>query len=320
MKKKIYIILTVFFLLTNNSFSSTGTGEVKLSNSVINGYIKYLMMNSIGTDAKNRPAEFKKGVPDFFAITKSGNNYGYSYCPRGQSCRFDPTLALQICRNQSSQKCYIFDRKRKIVWGNKNYKISRKATSSEIREILEELGFTGTKISKNSNKADYPNLINSLSQNHKADWDEYINYDHKYKAWVMAKRKDGDYSWGWQATNSSWTTAITKATDRCNKYLKEKPKKYPKHSICILYFKGSDATSDEDKIYQAKLYYDDYTANKYFETYPDILGNKKKKITKKKKVENKSSVVKQIQDLNEMYKSGIISKEEFDKAKKKILE
>ena len=89
------------------------------------------------------------------------------------------------------------------MWGNKNYKISRKATNSEIREILEELGFTGTKKSS--------------------------------------------------TTNSSTT-----------------------------------------------------------ETKP--------KITKKKKVENKSGVVKQIQDLNEMYKSGIISKEEFDKAKKKILE
>ena len=203
MKKKFILFLTVFFLLTNNSFSSTGTGEVRLTNRVIQGYIQYLMMNSIGTDAKNRPAEFKKGVPSFFAITKSGNNYGYSYCPRGQSCRFDPTLALQLCRNHASQKCYIFDRKRKIVWGNKNYKISRKATSSEIREILEELGFTGTKKSSTS--------------------------------------------------NSSTT-----------------------------------------------------------ETKP--------KITKKKKVENKSGVVKQIQDLNEMYKSGIISKEEFDKAKKKILE
>ena len=106
-------------------------------------------------------------------------------------------------RKYTDKRCYIFDRKRKIVWGNKNYKISRKATNSEIREILEELGFTGTKKSS--------------------------------------------------TTNSSTT-----------------------------------------------------------ETKP--------KITKKKKVENKSGVVKQIQDLNEMYKSGIISKEEFDKAKKKILE
>ena len=45
----------------------------------------------------------------------------------------------------------------------------------------------------------------------------------------------------------------------------------------------------------------------------------KSKITKKKKVENKD-IVKQIKELNDMFKSGVISKEEFDKAKKKILE
>ena len=37
--------------------------------------------------------------------------------------------------------------------GNKNYKISRKATNSEIRDILDELGFTGTKKSSTSNSS-----------------------------------------------------------------------------------------------------------------------------------------------------------------------
>ena len=68
MKKKFILFLTVFFLLTNNSFSSTGTGEVRLTNRVIQGYIQYLMMNSIGTDAKNRPAEFKKEFQVFLQL------------------------------------------------------------------------------------------------------------------------------------------------------------------------------------------------------------------------------------------------------------
>jgi len=201
MKKKFILFLTIFFLSTSNSFSTTGTGEITLSNHVIQGYIHYLNFNSVHNNKYG--AEQAKGNPNFFAVGISGKEYGYSYCPRGQSCVFNPTLALQGCRKYANERCYIFDRKRKIVWGNKNYKISRKATSSEIREILEELGFTGTRKSS--------------------------------------------------TTNSSTT-----------------------------------------------------------ETKP--------KITKKKKVENKSDVIKQIQDLNEMYKSGVISKEEFDKAKKKILE
>jgi hypothetical protein len=198
----LFSIFLYFFILTN-SYATSGAGKIKLSNRVIMGYIQYLQMNSTGIDVKNYPAELKKGVPNFFAISQDGNDYGYSYCPRGQSCVFNPTLALQLCKKYSDgQRCYIFDRKRKIVWDNKNYKISRKATSSEIREILDELGFTGTKKS---------------------------------------------------ATISS----------------------------------NTDSNS---------------------------------KITKNKEIENNDNdIVKQIQELNEMFKSGVISKEEFDKAKKKIL-
>ena len=47
--------------------------------------------------------------------------------------------------------------------------------------------------------------------------------------------------------------------------------------------------------------------------------NKSKKITKKKKVED-GDIVKQLKELNSLLESGVISAEEFDKAKKKILE
>ena len=47
------------------------------------------------------------------------------------------------------------------------------------------------------------------------------------------------------------------------------------------------------------------------------------KITKKKKGEKKlksnDDIVKKLKDLNDLYKSGVLSKEEFKKAKKKIL-
>ena len=200
MQKKFIIVIIFNLLLINNSFAVTGNGEIKLSQNVISGYMQYLNMNSIHN--KSYGAEVAKGNPNFFAVSKSGRQYGYSYCPRGQSCVFNPTLALQNCRKYANERCYIFDRKRTIVWGNKNYKISRKATNSEIRDILDELGFTGTKKSSTSNSS----------------------------------------------------TTETKS-----------------------------------------------------------------KITKKKKVEN-NDIVKQIKELNDMFKSGVITKEEFDKAKKKILE
>ena len=40
-------------------------------------------------------------------------------------------------------------------------------------------------------------------------------------------------------------------------------------------------------------------------------------LIEKEKFEN-SDIVKQLQELNEMFKSGVISKEEFDKAKKNL--
>ena len=54
----------------------------------------------------------------------------------------------------------------------------------------------------------------------------------------------------------------------------------------------------------------------------NIINKKKPKITKKtdsKKIEN-NDVVKKLKDLNELFKSGALSKEEFEKAKKKLLD
>ena len=62
-----------------------------------------------------------------------------------------------------------------------------------------------------------------------------------------------------------------------------------------------------------------FLGDKKTSTTTSSSSETKPKITKKKKVENKD-VVKQIQELNDMFKSGVITKEEFDKAKKKILE
>ena len=133
---------------------------------------------------------------------------GYSYCPRGRQCVQEPTLALQLCKKRSNgQRCYIFARGRKIVWNQINYKISRKATDTEIRSLLQEYGFTGS---------------NSTS------------------------------------TKSSLKPKITKKKDP--------------------------------------------------------------KIIKKKSSDKKTDIVTKLKELNELYKSGVLSKAEFDKAKKKLLE
>ena len=192
--KKLFLICVFLFLNTNYSFSTTtGSGEVKFSNLVLDGVLHYFDINAVRNKSGN-----VTGVPSHFAVSKSGRDYGYTYCPSGQSCVNEPIQALQLCRKRSGERCYIFARGRKIVWNQINYKVSRKASRSEIRSLLEDYGFHG---------------------------------------------------------------------------------------------------------------------NKAKETKPKIT---KKKETSKKKVDD-DNIVKKLKELNELYKSGVLSKEEFDKAKKKIL-
>ena len=49
-----------------------------------------------------------------------------------------------------------------------------------------------------------------------------------------------------------------------------------------------------------------------------LLKQKKKEKKKTKNTDN-NDIVKQLKDLEELYKSGVLTKEEFTKAKKKIL-
>jgi len=139
MLRVIYIIIFSFFA-SNSSFSSTtGSGEIKFSSLVIDGVLHYFDLNAVRDTRGNR-----KGVPSFFAVSKSGRNYGYTYCPSGQSCAMQPIQALQLCRKRSGERCYIFAKRRIIKWNQINFDVSRKATQSEVRDILREFGFIGS--------------------------------------------------------------------------------------------------------------------------------------------------------------------------------
>ena len=141
MKKIIFIFFTVSFFGINNSFSSTtGSGEVKFSSLALDGALHYFDINAVRNNKGNAT-----GVPSFFAVSKSGRNYAYTYCPSGQSCIVQPIQALQLCRKRSGERCYVFAKKRKIIWNQINYEISRKASRSEVQSILEKYGFYGNK-------------------------------------------------------------------------------------------------------------------------------------------------------------------------------
>ena len=126
------------------------------------------------------------------------------------------------------------------------------------------------------------------------------------------------------AKASASEDVIKKAFDRCNKYLKQKPKKYPKDSICILYYKGTTPTTDQEKIETAKKYYSQVEVERFFEKYPYVLNDSTNSLLKKSKITKKitqsdNDIVSKLKNLKELLDSGVLTKEESEKAKKKLL-
>ena len=176
--KKLLGIIVLSLLLSGNTYAGMeGSGNITLSNSVVNGYLNYLSLNSKHNKSKGASA---RGTGTSFAVSVSGSEYGYSYCPRGQDCRGGPFVAIDSCKKRTSEKCYTFSRKRKIVWNGLNINLSKTLLDSEIRAKLTELGFLGDNTSstttttskitkkKNENKGNTVEQLEALAKLFKA--------------------------------------------------------------------------------------------------------------------------------------------------------
>jgi len=341
--KKILGIFFISLLLSVNAYTKEGSGELKLSKKIMTEVLMYMYGAS---NPKYSDGANKKNKPMIMAISQNGKSSYYYYCPYA-SCETGNYAykSIKKCEGRSNgSPCFIFAKKRKIVWDNgfdsksKKRNIKKKLLKEpyEIAKIIQELGFfdndiselpgidydtakiiDNEKITGKKDNYDYPSLIASLTSLHKSDWKEYVESDYKYKVWFMAKRKDKDMTYSWQTGNNLKSTE-QKGFDRCNNFVKEKPKRYPKDAICILYYKGTTPTTDNEKIKTARIYYGESKANAFFEKYPYVL-NKKINIKKEKQIEQSSDVVSQIKELKKLFDEGVLSKEEFEKAKKKLL-
>ena len=341
--KKILGIFFISLLLSVNAYAKEGSGELKLSKKIMTEVLMYMYGAS---NPKYSDGANKKNKPMIMAISQNGKSSYYYYCPYA-SCETGNYAykSIKNCEGRSNgSPCFIFAKKRKIVWDNgfdsksKKRNIKKKLLKEpyEIAKIIQELGFfdndiselpgidydtakiiDNVKITGKKDNYDYPSLIASLTSSHKSDWKEYVESDYKYKVWFMAKRKDKDMTYSWQTGNNLKSTE-QKGFDRCNNFVKEKPKRYPKDVICILYYKGTTPTTDNEKIKTARIYYGESKANAFFEKYPYVL-NKKINIKKEKQIEQSSDVVSQIKELKKLFDEGVLSNEEFEKAKKKLL-
>ena len=342
--KKLLVIVVLGLLLSGNAFAKVGKGELKLSKQIMTEFLMYLYGAS---NPKYSDGANKKNNPMLMTISKDGKSSHYYYCPYVRGCETGNYVykSIKACEKRSNgSPCFLFATERYIKWKNsintKSTNIKKKLLKEpyEIAKIVQDLGFydkdiselpgidydtakikDGSKITGKKDNYDYPSLIASLSSSHKDSWKDYVEGgSEKYKAWVMARRKDKDFSWGFEADNTSWNDVIEKAFNRCNKYIKQKPKSYPNKSICILYYKGTTPTTDNEKIKTARIYYGESKANAFFDKYPYVL-NEKINIEKEKQIEQSSDVVTQIKELKKLLDEGVLNKEEFEKAKKKLL-
>ena len=129
----------------------------------------------------------------------------------------------------------------------------------------------------------------------------------------MAKRSDGDMSWSFEANEISWEDVTKKALNRCDKYIKNQPNKYPNNSICVLYYKGTTPTNDSEKISVANSYYGNKKSEIFFNS------NNKSFKTNSNNLSSTNDIVSQLKNLKELLDSGAITQDEFEKLKKKIL-
>ena len=150
--------LILFATPTNISFAiEGGYGELKLSNRVLDVFVKYI---------KGR---FSK-APYIFAVALDGIEYQYWYCSAGlNNCRGgSPKAVIKDCEKYSRKygsgaKCAVFAHFRTINWDNginKKTKINSKWSEDEIKAKLEELGFLGGKPS--STKTNKGNTVEQL--------------------------------------------------------------------------------------------------------------------------------------------------------------
>jgi|TARA_B100001094_G_scaffold227067_1_gene221582 hypothetical protein len=323
--KKIFSIVILLLFFPFKSFAAVdGKGQIQLSENVINSFMRYIT----GDTTKNNKNLFNK--PSAFWVTIDGSRSYWWYCPHGGGCYDETSRERVICERETGQSCSRFARGRYVRWDNginpkgKKAKFSSKMSESEVRAKLTKLGFIGNTSTTTKDNYDYPSLIAKQRYVHKSNWKDYVDYNNKYKAFVMAITKTkNDMTLGWQTDDTSWNDVIKKSFDRCNKYIKQKPKNYPKDSICILYYKGTTPTTDKEKIETAQKYYSKAKVEKFFKKYPDVLNDGNNSLIKKsiitKKTTSSDDIVSKLKDLKELLDSGVLSEEEFKKAKKKLL-
>ena len=147
----------------------------------------------------------------------------------------------------------------------------------------------------------------------KEHWDnKYPNWIganyRKYKSWAIS----ADGSWAWTTSNISQEDSVRGAVTRCNSYVKS-------GSRCVVIKVGDNLiTYKEQAEWSKKIYGVTTLAAKIIE---QNSSSTKTTVAKEevKQTDDNNGIAQQLIRLNELYKSGYLTKEEFEKAKNIII-
>ena len=172
--------LIIILLFSSNSYAyKKGKGQLSISENTADVLEYYF---SGGTKGKWAEPDKANWDPWLIAVSEDGHYYYLIRQPK----RFQPeqadsrnysTIAIKKCEAMAKedgypQECFMFAKKRKIVWDNGSDKKRRRLSKSDIKNgktisILKELNFYNGKISQKSNKKE--------SNNESASNNEIVN-------------------------------------------------------------------------------------------------------------------------------------------------
>ena len=150
---RLILIILISILLSSQSFAKTGKGEIKLSQDTM----EFLIMYMYGAGNKKYSGNAKRTHdPTIMAVSEDGRSSYYSYCPAEYHYGCTPPNSYKIikgCEKYSNgSPCFIFAKKRRIVWknGGEKVKIKRKDLKSPyvVAKKIQDGGFYDGDISK----------------------------------------------------------------------------------------------------------------------------------------------------------------------------
>jgi len=157
MMKKLIAIIFLNILLVSNVNAGYGKGELKLTESAVRGFYKYI------TDPKGSPGIAK---PLRMVVSHNGSYVHWFYCAYSNCVSDGDSQLVRICERKQANPCSTFAVGRSVKWknginqGGKSASFKKSMSLDEVKEKLTNLGFYEPNNIKKKSKSNTSNYIN----------------------------------------------------------------------------------------------------------------------------------------------------------------